>query len=308
MVTKKGAGKSKAAGAGSEAAGGGSKAAGGGSEASGSGSKASGGGSKASGSGSEASGGGSKASDGGSVIGVEKASVFERVELKAPTRTGRSLKNMGNALEEFEFRLRVTEKYLAVLKPALPGGDGFLSVGWSAVGVLRAAPGEVGDGSSARAARTVMVEVAGVVREIVVRTTRVGDVAREAVLVGEELNAKVFGSVDQCGRILKGAKEHQGSFAALTDDLLKELAAAIDLAATASGTRKDERTTTAVERLSESDAKQLAVDVLLDCADQLGSAALSTMRSTHPNVVERLCRALEPSGGDGESGGTPPPA
>jgi hypothetical protein len=213
---------------------------------------------------------------------------------------------MGNALEEFEFRLRVAEKYLPMLKAALPGGDGFLAVGWSAVGVLRASPGEVGDGSIARAARAVMVEAAGVVREIVVRTTRPGDPAREAVLVGEELNPKLFGSVGQCERILKGAKQHQGSFAALTDDVLKELAEAIDAAAIASGTRKDERTTSAVERLSESDARQLAVDVLLDCADHLGSAALATMRKTHPHVVERLCRALEPNAGDSASGGTPP--
>jgi hypothetical protein len=240
------------------------------------------------------------------VTGVEKATVFAKVALKAPTRTGRSLKNAGNALEEFEFRLRVAEKYLGLLKPALAGGDGFLSVGWTAVSALKAAPVDVGDGAAARAARAAMVEEAGIVRDIVVRTTRRGDAAREAVLVGEVIEPKLFASVEQCERILKGAKEIQGSFAALTDELLKELAVAIDVAAKASGTRKDERATTAVERLSESDAKQLAVDVLLDCADQLGAAALSTMRKTHPKVVERLCRALEPDGSDSEKGVTPP--
>lgn len=216
------------------------------------------------------------------------------------------MKNVGNALDEFEFRLRVAEKYFPVLKRALPESELFLAVGWSAVKVLREAPAEEGDGAAARTARAAMVSVASVVREIVVRTSRPGDAAREAVLVGDVLNPKLFASVGQCERILAGAKEWQGTFSALTDELLKELAEAVDAASKASGSRKDERASKAVERLSESDQKQLAVDVLLDCADHLGSAALSTMRSTHPNVVERLCRALEPDSADAAPAEPPP--
>jgi hypothetical protein len=293
MVTKKGAGKSKASGAASKAAG--------------SGSKAAGGSSKADGRSSKADGGGSKAAGGGVVTGVKKPSVFPEVPLKAPSRTGRSVRNVADAIEEFEFRLAVAEKYLQALRPALALGDAFLATGWTAVGVLKVPVVSAGDGAGARAARTTMVGEASVVRDIVVRLTRAGDPARDAVLVGKVLDPNLFASVDQCKSILAGAKEIQGRFAALTDDLLKELAVAVDKAHDASGERKDERTSTAVGRLAGSDQRQLAVDVMLDCADQLAAAAMSRLRSSNPNVVARLSRALEPDN-DPDPTPAPPPA
>ncbi len=298
MVTKKGAGKSKAAGGVSKTAGAVSKAAGGVSKTAGGVSKTAGGVSSAAGGVSKTAGAVSSAAGGGEVSGVDTATVYDAVELTAPTRTGRSLKNVANALEEFEFRLRVAEKYLSELRVALPGGEGFLAVGWTAARVLREDPTDPGDGAVARAARAAAIEVAGVVRSIVTRTTRPGDPARESVLLGEVLEAKLITSVKRCEQILKGAKEIQGSFPALTDELLKELAVVVDAAAKASGERKSERATKAVERLSVSDQRQLATDVLLDCADHLGSAALATLRASNPKVVERLCRALEPDGSE----------
>lgn len=270
-------------------------------------SKAAGASPKTAGAVSKAAGAVSKAAGGDSEMGVAEAGKFPRVELKAPTRTGRSLKNIGNALDEFEFRLKVAEKYLPLLKPALAEGDAFLSVGWTASSILRGASSDAGDGTVARSARAAMVGVVGVVRDIVVRLTRPGDAAREAVLVGAVLDPKLFSSVEQGKQVLAGAKEIQGKFKALTDDLLKELAVAVDAAAKASGARKDERTTKAVEQLSESDERQLAVDVVHHCADELAAAALATLRSKHPNVAERLFRALEPDAG-GDEPGEPPPS
>jgi len=271
-------------------------------------SKAAGGGVKASGDELKAAGGGLKAAGDDSEMGVAVAGKFPRVELKAPARTGRSLKNIGNALDEFEFRLKVAEKYLPLLKPALTEGDEFLSVGWTAASILRGTSSDAGDGAVARSARAAMVSVVGVVRDIVVRLTRPGDPARAAVLVGAVLDPKRFSSVEQGTQVLAGAKEIQSRFKALTDELLNELAVAVDAAAKASGARKDERATKAVEQLSESDERQLAVDVVHHCADELAAAALATLRTKHPNVAQRLFRALEPDAGGGEPEEPPSPA
>ena len=240
------------------------------------------------------------------VRGVDVASAQPMVALRPPGRVGRSLKNSVYALDEFEFRLRVAEKYLDVLAPALPGGAGFLAVGATAAAILRAGAVDVGDGAVARAARQKMVELAQVVRDVVIRTTRAGAAARDAVLVGESPNPRLFSSVAQCERILAGAKEIRGEFPALTDALLGELSVAVAEARRASGERKDERNVKAVDRLSVADQRQLAVDVMLDCADHLAAAALSTMRETHLTVRERLTRALEPESADESSGGSPP--
>jgi hypothetical protein len=95
---EKGADKSKTAVAGSKASGSCSKASGYSSKASGYSLEASGYSLKASGYSLKASCDSSKASGGGVVTGIEKATVFAKVKLKAPTRTGSSLKNVGNAL------------------------------------------------------------------------------------------------------------------------------------------------------------------------------------------------------------------
>ena len=314
MVTKTGVGKSKAPGGRSKAPGSRSKAPGGGSKTPGGRSKAPGGRSKAPGGRSKAPGGESKAMAATVAVvehevrGVDALSAQPTVPLRPPTRVGRSLKNMVNALDEFEFRLRVAEKYLDVLAPALPGGARFLAVGATAASVLRADPVDVGDGAVARAARQKMVDLAQVVRDVVIRTTRVGAAARDAVLIGESPNPKLFSSVAQCERILAGAKEIRAEFPALTDALLGELSAAVAAAQRVSGERKTERKVKAVDRLSSADQRQLATDVLLDCVDHLAAAALSTMRESHGTVRERLTRALEPESAEDSSGGATPPA
>ena len=305
---------------GSKAAGAKSKSADDASKTVGSGSKTVGSGSKTSEGGSKASGGGSKTAKGASTIAgddvqaVARASTFDVVELPVPVRVGRTVDNLDVALEEVEVRLRVGEFYREALESALPDRAKFFSVAWSAMRVLRTAARSAGDGVEAKELREQALEVASVVRTIVTKLTAVGDPARAKVLVGEKVEAKVARSAEQCREILTGAKELQARFPALTDELVKELEVAVEAAERATESRGSERTGAEVDRLSKADLRQRALDVLLDCMDQLAAAALSTLRKSNPKVVERLSRALEPDssgkgsgGGGGGGGGGPTP-
>lgn len=225
----------------------------------------------------------------------EDAPRVKRIPLVAPSRTGRTVVDLGVAVDRAEVRLQLAWRYRDVLDVALPQRPPFHDHAWSAVAKLRGeGAGEgAGDGTGgASAALDALLEEVTVLRNAVEFTTRPGDPAREALRFGTTLRATA-GLVDVAAQVIAGARAVQARFPALTDEVIGDAERALAAArAKVSGSRK-ERVGEAVARIDGADDRQLALDVLLDAIDHLRAAARTRLHKTRPRLCEALCAPLE---------------
>lgn len=124
-------------------------------------------------------------------------------------------------------------------------------------------------------------------------TTRPGDPARATLRFETPLRATTS-LVELAPEIIAGARSLQGRFPALTDAVIADAERALHAATVAVEASRKGKVVSSFTRIDSADARQLALDVLLDCIDHLRAAARTTLHKTRPKLCEALCAPIEP--------------
>lgn len=217
------------------------------------------------------------------------------VALVAPARRGRQIANESVALAAGRVRLLLAWKHRAALADALHSTPPFHEHLWSAERVLSGAPAdEEPETDEAILANSPVATLAGLLRDartIVRVQTQPNDEARRALGFGKRVD--VSRSLPASAKPwVAAARKLAPQFTAFTEPFLAELETALVQAARYAEhvTARDER-----ERAASADAsdkKQLATDVFLDGIDRLRAAAISTFRTTRPELAAFLSAPL----------------
>lgn len=230
--------------------------------------------------------------------------VFVHVTLKPPRYTGRILRSPDEALERAERRLKIAWLFHDELDPALPGGEHFHAVAWTAVNVIRQHRRALHASAVSRtrkAALEALVARLSIVRGVVEDTTRPGDPER-ATLHFEVALQPTSALLKVAPEILKGAASLRGRFPALTERLMTKAQEALDTAKKAHHAASVTEDVRMLTRVATADQVQLAIDVLHDCIDHLRSAARSVFLPEREVVAGYFLEALEPVNASAKSG------
>jgi hypothetical protein len=233
---------------------------------------------------------------------------FLHVELKPPRYTGRILRNPDDALERAERRLKIAWLFHHELDPALPGGEGFHAVAWTALNVIRQHRRALSASAASRvrkAALEALVARLSIVRGVVEDTTRPGAPER-ATLHFEVALQPTSALLKVAPEILKGATSLTARFPALTTRVLTKAQEALETAQKAHAAAIVTEETRTLARVATADQVQLAIDVLHDGIDHLRSAARAVFLPEREVAAGYFLEALEPvtasaKGGDEEA-------
>lgn len=239
------------------------------------------------------------------------------VELVAPSRTGRSVESLETMLENSEVRLKLAWENRESLDVALPRTPPFHAHAWTALWILRGKPdgrdksgdaeaeGAGAEKSAGRALQSLLEELQ-LLRAAVKYVTRVDDPARETMKFGTVLRA-TSSILEVAPEIIKGARELQARFPALTDDTIEETERALTKAAKTVERARQASQSGALARIGGADTRQLALDVLLDSIDYLRAAARTTLARARPKLAAALSAPIEKGRDKPDEGEDPTP-
>lgn len=222
--------------------------------------------------------------------------VFLQVELTPPRYTGRILRSPDEALDRAERRLKIAWLFHDELDPALPGGEGFHAVAWTALNVIRQHRRALYASAASRARKAALealVARMSIVRGVVEDTTRPG--APERATLHFEVSLQPTSALLKVApEILKGAASLTERFPALTERVLTKAQEALVTAQKAHAAATATEDTRTLTRVATADQVQLAIDVLHDCIDHLRSAARSVFLPERELAAGYFLEALEP--------------
>lgn len=228
--------------------------------------------------------------------------------LVAPRRIGRAVINLEEVLKESRIRLKLAWLHREDLDPALPQQPPFHAHAWTALGVLqRQNDGVIEENEKTQATLDRLLVELVRVRKIVAVTTHREDATREKVGFGKTLRA-TRALVEDGEEILKGARQLQAQFPALTPALLERAAQALERARASVQQSKSREEEASVKRANQADERQLALDVLLDSIDHLRAAAMGVLSDHLPRLAEHLEAPLESRGKSEEEEPNPAPS
>jgi len=226
---------------------------------------------------------------------------FPLVALVPPERRERSVNDLNAVIAEAEERLVIAWEFKQALEKALPKKPAFFHHAWTAIRTLRdSSKAPPVNQESALGSLKILLEAVTLLRAVVLKQTRPDHPARAAFLTTHRLVPRAA-LVPEATTIIEAAKNWQNRFPALTDDSIADAEKALADVQAILDAKEAKRLGIAAESARDEARDQLALDVLLDSMDQLGAAAMVTLRKTEPTVVKRLLGALE-SGRQGSRG------